>query len=57
MPENMGAASTVNLVLIGGGTHSEGDTNTTHLTLGVLGHKSPYEGVSQLRTVSVLACS
>jgi hypothetical protein len=40
MPENTGAVSTIHLVLFGGGTHSEGDTDITHLTLGVLRHKS-----------------
>jgi hypothetical protein len=40
MPKNRGASSTVHSVLFGDGTHSEGDTNTTHLTLGVLTHNS-----------------
>jgi hypothetical protein len=36
----MGAASTVHSILFGDGTHSKGDTDTTHLTIGVLTHKS-----------------
>jgi hypothetical protein len=44
VPKNMGATSTLHLVLFGDGTHSEGDTNTTHSALGVLSYKSPSVG-------------
>jgi hypothetical protein len=40
----MGAASTVHLVLFGDETHSKGDTDTTHLTFGVLTQNSPSVG-------------
>jgi hypothetical protein len=71
MPKDIGAASTVHLVFFGDGTHSEGDTDTAHLTLGVLTHKSPSMGeISErlaasssrtkeypsLKKVSALAC-
>ena len=44
MPRNMGTVPTVHQVLTGYRTHAEGNTNTTHLTLGVLTHKSPGVG-------------
>jgi hypothetical protein len=40
MPKNMEVASTVHLVLFGYGTHSKGNTDTAHLTLGFPTHKS-----------------
>jgi hypothetical protein len=53
MPKNMGAVSTVHSVLFGDGTHSKGDTDTTHLTLGVLIHNSPSVGkISERLTAS-----
>jgi hypothetical protein len=44
MPENMRAAPTTQLVLLGDGTCSEGDTNVAHLIFGVVRHKSPCVG-------------
>jgi hypothetical protein len=66
----MGAALIVHLVLFGDGTHSEGDTGTTHFTLGAMTHNHPSVGeigehftASSVRTeeypglkVSALAC-
>ena len=44
MPRNMETVPTVHQVFTGYRTHSEGNTNTTYLTLGVLTHKSPSVG-------------
>jgi hypothetical protein len=44
MPEDMRTAPTAHLVPLGDGAHSEGDTNITHLALGVVRHKSPSVG-------------
>ena len=40
----MGTVPTVHQVFTGYRTHAEGNTNTTHLTLGVPTHKSPSVG-------------
>ena len=40
MPRNMGTVPVVHWVFTGYRTHSEDNTNTTHLTLGVPTHKS-----------------
>ena len=44
MPRNMETVPTVHQVFTGYRTHAEGNTNTTHLTLGVATHKSPSVG-------------
>ena len=44
MPGNMRTAPTVHWVFTSYRTHAEGNTNTTHLTLGVPTHKSPSVG-------------
>ena len=44
MPGNMRTAPTVHWVFTGYRTHAEGNTDTTHLTLGVPTHKSPSVG-------------
>ena len=64
----MGTVPTVHWIFTGYRTHSEGNTNTTHLTLGVPTHKSPsvgevgeqiaassIQGVSQFTEGSALA--
>ena len=44
MPRNIGTVSVVHWVFTDYRTHSEENTNTTHLTLGVPTHKSPSVG-------------
>ena len=44
MPRNMGIVPTVHWIFTSYRTHAEGNTNTTHLTLGVPTHKSPSVG-------------
>ena len=44
MPRNLGTVPTVHWVFTGYKTHSEGNTNTTHLNLGVPTHKSASVG-------------
>jgi len=44
MPRNVRTVPTVHWVFTGYRTHSEGNANTTHLTLGVATHKSPSVG-------------
>jgi hypothetical protein len=44
IPENMRATPTKYLVLPSDGTHSEGDTDIAHLTLGFVRYKSPSVG-------------
>ena len=44
MLRNMGTVPTIHWVFTSFRTHSEGNTNTTHLTLGVPTHKSPSVG-------------
>ena len=43
-PRNMGIVPTIHQVFTGYRTHADGNTNTTHLTLGVPTHKSPSVG-------------
>jgi hypothetical protein len=40
----MRAAPTTHLVLLGDGTHAEGDTDITHLNFGIVRHKRPSVG-------------